>query len=255
MSTKTASDKIAIIKEYIKKVVDDSGAEGVIIGLSGGLDSALVARLAVDALGSEIVHTVYMPSKISPQDDERATKSLSSLYGTIHEVIEIDSIVAATMETLEVVGDHLATGNIMARVRMMILYHLAKKRQLLVLGTTNRSEVMMGYFTKYGDGGCDALPIGTLYNTEVREVSKEMEIPEEFLLRAPSAGLWEGQTDEAEMGIEYEDLDRILNAFGAELCENDIMSQTGYTLQKVKMVLDRVKLNEHKRAFPSTPDF
>lgn len=254
MPIKSVSDKVGTITEYIKKIVEDSGTEGVIIGLSGGLDSALVTRLAVEALGSKNVHTVYMPSKASPPDDERATRSLSLLYGTIHEVIWIDSIVASASVNLNTVGDHLATGNIMARVRMIILYNLAKNRRLLVLGTSNRSEILMGYFTKYGDGACDALPIGKLYKTDVREISKAIGIPEEFLLRAPSAGLWEGQTDEAEMGISYESLDKILMAFEKGYDEDEIASSSGASIHMIKKVLERVKLNAHKRAFPSSPD-
>ncbi len=241
------------IARFISDIVEAAEAEGVVVGLSGGLDSALVTRLCVQALGPEKVYTVYMPSSSSLRDDERATSSLSRLWGTKHEIIRIDPVVAAAAMTLNAWDDRLAMGNLMARSRMMVLYHIARKRRLLVMGTGNRSEIMMGYFTKHGDGACDALPIGGLFKTEVRGMAQRFGIPEEFLIKPPSAGLWEGQTDEEEMGIRYSDLDAILSAVVEGTEPSEIASQTGSSLATVQVVLNRVESSRHKSKLPPMP--
>ncbi|MDD3398254.1 MAG: NAD+ synthase [Candidatus Methanomethylophilaceae archaeon] len=253
MNPQDRDRKADTITRFISDTVEAAGAEGVVVGLSGGLDSALVTRLCVQALGPDRVHTAYLPSSSSLQDDERATSSLSRLLGTRHEVIRIDSIVAAAAATLNAWEDRLGMGNLMARSRMMILYHIARRRRLLVMGTGNRSEIMMGYFTKHGDGACDALPIGGLFKTEVRGMAQSLGIPEEFLIKPPSAGLWDGQTDEEEMGISYLELDAILAAIAEGNEATEISYQTGSSISTVEVVLQRVESSRHKSRLPPTP--
>lgn len=253
MQAKQQDRRTEVIVRFIAETVQLAGANGVVVGLSGGLDSALVTRLAVQALGPGKVHTIYMPSRSSPADDERATTSLSRLWGTIHQTIPIDSMVSAATATMNAWDDRLAVGNIMARSRMMVLYHLARKRGLLVLGTGNRSEIMMGYFTKHGDGACDALPIGRLFKTEVRAISRNLGIPDEFLSRPPSAGLWEGQTDESELGVAYTVLDGILMAYCDGMSTNDIAKSTGSSKSIVESIVKRVESNRHKSEMPLLP--
>lgn len=194
---------------WIRDQVDSAGLNGVIVGLSGGIDSATVAGLAARGLGRERVLGAIMPAHSQALDVEHAhlvadTFKIDSI--TIDLSDAFDGLVA-TLPT----GNQLAMANLKPRLRMLTLYHLANTRGLMVVGTGNRSELMVGYFTKYGDGGVDLLPLGSLYKRDVRAVAREIGVPQAIIDRPPSAGLWEGQTDEGEMGISYEQLDGVLS--------------------------------------------
>jgi len=206
----TAED-VNELKKFIKDAVAKAKAKGVVIGLSGGIDSAVVTKLCADALGPEKVLNVFMPSRVTPVEDYKVTKELSEAWGTEYRVVNVqpavDALVAVLLSDAET---PLERGNISARCRMIVLYNMAKKRQYLVMGTSNQSEIMMGYFTKFGDGACDVTPLANMYKTEVRQIAALIGVPEDIIAKPPSAGLWEGQTDEKEMGIRYEDLDSIL---------------------------------------------
>ena len=208
--------------EVIRDTVRGSGCNGVVIGLSGGIDSAVVTKLAVDALGAENVINVFMPSSTTPKDDHRCTSEFSSSLGTDYRVIGISPMVDAFSSALGLDdGDRLEKGNISARCRMIILFDIAKRTNHLVLGTSNRSEMMMGYFTKFGDGACDALPLVNMYKTNVRQLARLIGVPDDIIAKPPTAGLWEGQTDEEEMGISYVMLDQILYGLEQERTDRD----------------------------------
>lgn len=226
------------IANWIRDQVDEAGVNGAVVGLSGGIDSATVAGLAARRLGNDRVLGVLMPAHSHPLDLEHAalvakTFKLETLTVDLSEPFD-------TLIRLLPDGNQLATANLKPRLRMLTLYHIANTRGLLVAGTGNRTELMVGYFTKYGDGGVDLLPLGALYKRDVRAVAKEIGVPAEIIARPPSAGLWAGQTDEAEMGITYEELDGVLHAL--EL--GDISAYSDELVAKVQHMIAR---SAHKR--------
>lgn len=233
---------------FIKSTVESAGCKGVVVGLSGGVDSATVTKLCADAIGAENVLNVFMPSRVTPVEDYKTTSELSALWGTEYKVVDVqpavDALAAVLLSGRET---PLERGNISARCRMIVLYNLAKKRNYLVVGTSNQSELMMGYFTKFGDGACDVTPMANLYKTEVRQLARIIGVPEPIIAKPPSAGLWEGQTDESEMGIRYEDLDGILYDLEQDRSDSQIAVDTGLPIEEIDRIRRQVKSMEHKR--------
>lgn len=233
---------------FIKSTVESAGCKGVVVGLSGGVDSATVTKLCADAIGAENVLNVFMPSRVTPVEDYKTTSELSTLWGTEYKVVDVqpavDALAAVLLSGRET---PLERGNISARCRMIVLYNLAKKRNYLVVGTSNQSELMMGYFTKFGDGACDMTPMANLYKTEVRQLARIIGVPEPIIAKPPSAGLWEGQTDESEMGIRYEDLDGILYDLEQDRSDSQIAADTGLPIEEIDRIRRQVKSMEHKR--------
>ena len=235
------------ITAWLREQLAAAGAEGFVCGFSGGVDSATAAALAVRAVGSDRVLAVLMPCHSQPEDaalGQRVADAFSIPTVTVDLGGVYDLLVAALPP-----ADHpLAAANIKPRLRMVVLYYLAQARNYLVLGSGNRSEIEVGYFTKYGDGGVDLLPLGTLYKTQVWELSRELGVPQDVVERLPTAGLGPGQTDEGEMGISYRELDRILVAIGA----GNTSGVEAASLEKVQGMIAR---SAHKRALPRAPDF
>ncbi len=248
-------DDVNDLVGFIRSTVDRIGCKGVVVGLSGGIDSATVTKLCVDAIGPENVLNVFMPSRVTPAEDYKTTSDLSALWGTEYRVVDIQPAVDALAAVL-LSGKEtpLERGNISARCRMIVLYNLAKKRDYVVMGTSNQSEIMMGYFTKFGDGACDVTPMANLYKTEVRQLARLIGVPEPVIAKPPSAGLWEGQTDESEMGITYADLDGILYDLEQDRTVSQIASDTGLPEDEVVRIRDRVRSMEHKRLPAIRPD-
>lgn len=239
---------------FIRTAVGSTGSEGVVIGLSGGIDSAVVTKLCVDALGPDKVLNVFMPSRGTPAGDYKTTRDLSNMWGTEYRVVDVQPAVDALAAVL-LSGEEtpLERGNISARCRMIVLYNLAKKRKYLVVGTSNQSEIMMGYFTKFGDGACDITPLANMYKTEVRQIAKHIGIPEEIIAKPPSAGLWEGQTDESDMGIKYSDLDSILYDMEQDRSDAQIAADTGLPREQIADIRRQVESMEHKRLPAARP--
>ncbi|MBX5445382.1 NAD+ synthase [Sphaerobacter sp.] len=229
------------IAAWIKEQVAQAGVQGGVVGLSGGIDSAVVAGLATRALGPERVTAAIMPAHSNPQDVEHA-KLAAAAFGLEPLVIDLSRAYDVLRETLPP-GSEMANANIKPRLRMITLYHLANTRNALVIGTGNKSEEMVGYFTKYGDGGVDILPIGGLYKHQVVALAREIGVPEPIITKPPSAGLWAGQTDEGEMGITYDELDAILAAI-------ERGDTTGFPPDKVARVERMIASSEHKRRLP-----
>jgi NAD+ synthase len=230
------------IEQWIRDKVNSAGARGITLGLSGGIDSAVVAALAARALGPENVTGVIMPAHSQEEDIDDAWL-LATHIGIEPLQIDLTEPFEMMVSTLPK-GNDMAVANIKPRLRMITLYHIANTNGLMVAGTGNRTELMVGYFTKYGDGGVDLLPLGSLYKHQVRELARGIDIPERIIDRPPSAGLWAGQTDEDEMGITYEDLDAILQGLesGSDL--------TGHDPATVNRVQEMVARSSHKRAMP-----
>ncbi len=226
---------------------------GVVVGLSGGIDSALVARVARDALGAESVLGVQLPDASFPAELREETEAYARSLGIEHRVVPIDPIFRAFRTARPEVTDRVALGNAIARIRMMVLYSFAWERHRLVAGTGNKSEILLGYFTKYGDGGVDILPLGDLYKTEVRALAASLDLPAPIRERPPTAGLWEGQTDEGELGISYDDVDQILYGLEQLRRPSEISAETGFSLERVREVVRRVEQHRHKRRSPPIP--
>ncbi len=204
-----AAEEQRIIK-FIRNYLQKSGISRLIIGLSGGLDSAVSAALAAKAVGKQNVRCVMLPYRESNPVNLADAKELAKQIGVAYEVIDVTSTVDSYLDQYARDANNLRRGNLMARIRMCVLYDLSAAYQALVMGTSNRSELLTGYFTQHGDSACAFEPIGHLYKTEVRALAQMMNIPPAFIQKHPSADLWHGQTDEEEMGITYAELDEIL---------------------------------------------
>lgn len=234
---------------FIRDTVEKSGCAGAIVGLSGGLDSAVVTKLCVDALGGDKVYNVFLPTRVTVNDDYKLTMDLSKAWGTEYKVVDVQPAVDAfTGALFSKVEAPLEKGNISARCRMVALYNIAKKKNYLVFGTTNKSEYLMGYFTKYGDGACDVSPMNHLYKTQVWQLAELIDVPKEVIDKIPTAGLWEGQTDEEEMGISYKNLDMALNMLENGSDDATIANELSLDITKVSDIRKQVAAMAHKRS-------
>ncbi|MGY5880460.1 MAG: NAD+ synthase [Candidatus Thorarchaeota archaeon] len=241
-----------VIVNFIRDYVAKAGVSGVVLGLSGGIDSSLVAALACEAIGPEKVLGIMMP--VDAEKDAKNiedAKLIAEQLGMKHEIFELKKAVAA-YDSLNL--DKVALGNLAARLRMVTWYARANQENRLVLGTSNKTETMIGYFTKYGDGGTDILPIAELYKANVWDLARHVGVPESLIEKAPSAGLWEGQTDEKEIGVTYPELDSILFLHLEKgMSENEIVSW-GIEKSKVEKVLKMMNRSKHKRETLPRPD-
>ncbi|MCD6373303.1 MAG: NAD+ synthase [Thermococcus sp.] len=238
---------------FIREKVGDAGANGVVVGVSGGIDSATVAYLATKALGKERVLGLIMP--YYENSDVEDAKLVCSSLGIKYKLINIKPIVD---EFERAAGglDTRSRGNVMSRTRMVLLYAHANARNYIVLGTSNRSEFLTGYFTKWGDGASDYAPLINLYKTEVWEIAKLLGVPERIIRKKPSAGLWEGQTDEDELGISYRLLDEILwRLVDLKIPKEKIAEELDVPIERVEYVENLVRKSEHKRRLPVGPEF
>ncbi|MDD5082625.1 MAG: NAD(+) synthase, partial [Dehalococcoidales bacterium] len=210
MDTRELTDRLVL---WIRDRVTAAGCGGVLLGMSGGIDSSVIAVLCQRACPGNTLG-ILMPC-YSCQEDEDHALAVAGKFGITTKTIALDSIFDSLVKLLPASGvdasaTRLAQANLKVRLRMVILYYLANQMRFLVVGSSNRSELTLGYFTKYGDGGVDIMPLGNLVKQQVRELASCLGIPEVIIDKPPSAGLWPGQTDEAEMGLSYAELDRYL---------------------------------------------
>ena len=233
------------LTNWIKNKVITAKAKGVIIGLSGGIDSAVVAILCKKAFPDNNL-ALIMPCHSLNKDIEHAL-SFAKKYDIYYKIIDLSKIYDSFISLLDgkekYANFKLEKANIKPRLRMITLYYFANKLNYIVVGTGNKSELTIGYFTKYGDGGVDILPLGNLLKSQVIELAKYLEVPYEIIQKPPSAGLWEGQTDEEEIGISYKQLDEYL--------------RTGKLNNKMieKKIQDKINKSAHKRTIPEKPNF
>jgi NAD+ synthase len=250
---KFREEMITIVTAFIRDSLEQSGMGGVVIGMSGGLDSSILAKLASDALGSDKVLGMFIPESGSSQEDAEHAEFYSRSLGIEFETVSIDGMLQASVDATGGSVDKAVLANIKARCRMIVLYQRANSLNRLVLGTGNKSELMVGYFTKFGDGGCDLLPIGDLYKTQIKEMAEFLGLPKEIVVKPPSAGLWEGQTDEVELGISYEELDSILLGIELSMDDEQISERTNHPVSEVARIRSMVKRTAHKRKTPLIP--
>ncbi|MBU4310984.1 NAD+ synthase [bacterium] len=243
IDTKRVKEKIVT---FIRKQVKGARLSKVVIGLSGGVDSSTVAYLAKDALGRENVYGVILPYKTTSKEDVEDAKEIIKTLGINLVEIKITPVVDSLLSSLKDT-DKIRKGNIMARARMIALYDQAAKYKALVLGTSNKTELLLGYFTKYGDGGVDIEPLGNLYKTQVRQLAKDLGIPERIIKKVPTAGFWPGQTDEGELGFTYEEADKLLYHMLDEKKNDEELIELGFKKEFIEKVRDKIKNTEHKR--------
>lgn len=224
------------IVSWLKDQLVQSHTKGYVIGVSGGLDSAVCTDLIRKASKNSLGLILPIESNVADCDD---AAMIASGFGLRTEYIDLTSAYQAMIKLLPG-NDTVARGNIKARLRMVTLYYYANIQNLLVCGTGNKTELTLGYFTKHGDGACDVLPLGDLYKFQVRQIAQELAVPDAIIKKVPSAGLWQGQTDEGEIGFSYEEMDRVLK----EIKECRI---NGDCAQKLQVMIER---SEHKRQPP-----
>ena len=228
------------VSTWIAEQVRMAGAEGAVIGLSGGVDSSLAAVLTKWALADGVLG-LLMPCHSNPQDMAHA-RLVAESFHIQTELVDLTPVFDAFLGVLPE-GDRIAQANLKARLRMVTLYYHANLYNYLVVGTSNRSELAVGYFTKFGDGGADILPLGGLLKRQVRRLARELGVPQPIIEKPPSGGLWPGQTDEREMGITYREIDEVLQALERGKA-NHVPTDTR---AKVQRMMDH---SAHKRAMP-----
>jgi NAD+ synthase len=227
--------------DWLKDKAREAGAKGAVVGMSGGIDSSVVAVLCKRAFPDNVMG-LLIPCHSIAEDMEHALL-VASKFGIPSETVSIDAVYDTLVSLLPADGNpgrKLAEANVKPRLRMAAIYFYANRLNYLVVGSSNRCELSIGYFTKYGDGGVDIMPLGNLVKSQVRDLARHLGIPQEIIEKAPSAGLWVGQTDEQEMGLTYDQLDAYFT--------------TGKAPEAVRpKIEERVARNAHKRATPPIP--
>lgn len=238
-----------ILSGFIKSEITRVGMTRAIINLSGGLDSALSCMLAVDALGAENVLALRLPYRASSANSLSDAQLLIDQLGIQSKTIEITDMVEALINR-EPEMSNVRKGNIMARARMIVLYDQSEAHKSLAVGTSNKTEILLGYSTIYGDSACAINPIGDLYKTQVRQLSRAMNIPAPIIDKPPSADLWADQTDEKELGFTYEEVDRLLYLLVDQRYSPQEAVEAGFNEKFVNTVTARIRRNQFKRMQP-----
>jgi NAD+ synthase len=245
------SKKYSLIKHYLvnflKEETFKTGLKGGVMGLSGGIDSAVVAVLAKEAFGDKLL-TVMLPSHYSSDSSITDAKELCDKFDIRYEIVEIAPLLKAYKENDN--SSNLRVGNFSARMRMAILFDISARENSLVIGTSNKSEILLGYGTWYGDLASAINPIGDLYKSEIFEFAKYLEIPSSIINKPPSADLWEGQSDEEELGFTYNEIDTVLREYVENRLSFSELLEKGYKKELCEMLIDKIYKNQFKRKPP-----
>lgn len=253
---------VKTIIEFIRAEVKSRGSTGVVVGISGGLDSAVATYLAVKALGPKKVFGLILPdSGVTPKRDTIDAEKLAKHLGIKYEITEVGKIKKLCLNKNLPHNSKLAKANLLVRLRMSLLYFHAAATNKLVLGTGDKSELQLGYFTKYGDGAADLFPIADLYKTEVREMAHYLLVPKNIVNKKSSARLWKGHTAEGEIGMTYEEIDHILRELEGNHSKNNnngrsfevsptVTTTKTVNKRKVKRLVDLIERNKHKHEMP-----
>ncbi len=238
-----------ILVRFIKDETTNAGFSKAVIGVSGGVDSAVSAMLAAQALGKENVLGAILPYRTSnPKSIEDANSVISST-GIRSELIDITKMVDAYCSENKVT-DSLRIGNVIARMRMIILYDLSAREKALVIGTSNKSEILVGYGTQHGDLACAINPLGDLYKSQVWQLATTIGVPKSVIEKTPSADLWEGQTDEDDIGVKYSELDALLYEMVDERRSDEELEKLGFSSLSIKKIRGLIQKNQFKRRPP-----
>jgi NAD+ synthase len=237
-----------ILVRFIRDEVTKFGIGRVVIGLSGGIDSSVSATLAVEALGKDNVFAFILPYKTTSRESLDDAYLIGKMLGIHLETIDITPIVDSYFRTDDI--DRVRRGNFIARIRMCILFDKSNVYNALVLGTSNKTELLLGYGTIYGDMASAVNPLGDLYKTQIRILAREIGIPEKIITKPPTADLWVGQTDEGELGITYEEADEILYNLVEKRLSPSLLVEMGYDGEKINKIIGLIKRNQFKRTLP-----
>ncbi|MES1242969.1 MAG: NAD+ synthase [Acidobacteriota bacterium] len=235
-----------VLTSFIRDAVETTGLSGVVVGVSGGVDSSLSAALAARALGPERVHGFLLPYRTSNPASEQDARAVAEHLGIPHRKIDISPMVDAYFE-MEPDADPGRRGNKMARERMTILFDQAKKLDALVLGTSNKTEILLGYSTVFGDNASSLNPLGDLYKTQVWQLSRHLGLPDAVIDKAPSADLWPGQTDEGDLGVDYGTADEVLHLLFDEGLRPEEIVERGYDERAVTRIVTLEQRFRYKR--------
>jgi len=238
-----------ILTGFLKSEISRVGFTRAIIGLSGGIDSAVSCALAAEALGPQNVLAVRMPYKSSSSDSLADAEKTAQGLGVRMDTLDITPMIEPVIQR-EPNMSNLRKGNLMARARMIVLYDQSEAFKGLVVGTSNKTEILLGYTTLWGDMASAINPIGDLYKTQLRQLAAALKIPKSVLEKPPSADLWQGQTDEAELGFTYEEVDKLLNLLVDQRCILEDCMEAGFEKTFVETIINRIRRSQYKRMMP-----
>ena len=237
------------IESFLRESISNAGADGLVFGLSGGIDSAVVAHICAKSFKEKSLALLMPDSKVSPKEETEDALQIVDKLGLDYKLIDINQIHSQFASVLE--PEEKSLGNIRARIRATLLYYHANLKNYLVIGSSDRSEQLIGYFTKFGDGSADVLPIASLYKTQIRLLAKHLSVKESIIQKKSSPHLWKGHIAEDEIGASYEEIDSILYCMtDKNMSLDDIQKTTQIDKGKIEKIHQLYKKSEHKRIMP-----